>query len=396
MKEKEDEKDKEKVKEENIARPLNYEELSSFDKIYGNLLVKPGETLTDKELIKLGEKYLTSDRMLELFSKNPEEAYKELSAVKEFNDSMFIKLIVYEEICSKGKFAFKHPDYLLALVKEGSFNLKDPMLLAYAVRLSNEKLALSVTKELVKKGAVLADNILFHSYNNPDITKFLLIEKPSIVSYTDKSTSIDSLIKALKKEGSKFQTTLELLEAAKTGGDDLNIKLDIICPPIFDNDYSKSLFKEYASTYTQHGIEGFKLYNNQIFNKLEKTIKDGGNLKGVSQEFRNYVHKISPEEIVKLLEPFISQDVSSTALTTTTSFSTTSSFEKAFDSSSFSSTSESYTTKTAISPTSSSNSDSLITLSSTTVSLVTEDISTELSGESATLLTGESATDGTS
>ncbi|NBU53725.1 MAG: hypothetical protein EBS33_05060, partial [Alphaproteobacteria bacterium] len=84
-------------------------------------------------------------------SKNPEEAYKELSAVKEFNDSMFIKLIVYEEICSKGKFTFKHPEYLLKLVQEGSFNLQDPMLLAYAVRLSNEKLALSVTKELVKK-----------------------------------------------------------------------------------------------------------------------------------------------------------------------------------------------------------------------------------------------------
>ena len=143
---KEEGKEKEKVKEENMARPLHYDELSSFDKIYGNLLVKPGETLTDKELIKLGEKYLTSDRMLELFSKNPEEAYKELSAVKEFNDSMFIKLIVYEEICSKGKFAFKHPDYLLELVKEGSFNLKDPMLLAYAVRLSNEKLALSVQR----------------------------------------------------------------------------------------------------------------------------------------------------------------------------------------------------------------------------------------------------------
>jgi len=198
MKEKEDEKDKEKVKEENIARPLNYEELSSFDKIYGNLFVKAEESLPDNEVIKLGDKYLTSESMLELFSKKPEEAYKELSAVKEFNDGMFIKLIVYEEICSKGKFAFKHPDYLLELVKEGSFNLKDPMLLAYAVRLSNEKLALSVTKELVKKGAVIADNILFHSYNNPDITKFLLIEKPSIITCQNNLMGTDAVIKKVQ------------------------------------------------------------------------------------------------------------------------------------------------------------------------------------------------------
>ena len=397
MKEKEDEKDKEKVKEENIARPLNYEELSSFDKIYGNLFVKAEESLPDNEVIKLGDKYLTSESMLELFSKKPEEAYKELSAVKEFNDGMFIKLIVYEEICSKGKFAFKHPDYLLELVKEGSFNLKDPMLLAYAVRLSNEKLALSVTKELVKKGAVIADNILFHSYNNPDITKFLLIEKPSIITCQNNLMGTDAVIKKVQTkilqstsetEQDKFKITLELLKAAKTGGEDLNIKLDIICPPIFDNEYSKNFFEEYSEIYKAFGKHGFSLFNGkqiaQRYQDIEEIIKAGGNLKGVSKEFRNYVHKISPAEFVKLLEPFISQDVSSTALTTTTSFSTTSSFEKAFDSSSFSSTSESYTTKTAISPTSSSNSDSLITLSSTTVSLVTEDISTELSGESAT------------
>jgi hypothetical protein len=148
---KEEGKEKEKVKEKNIAESLNSSELNLLEKIYGNLLVKAGESLPDKEVIKLGDKYLTSESMLELFSKKPEEAYKALSAAKEFNDGMFIKLIVYEEICSKGKFTFKNPEYLLKLVQEGSFNLQDPMLLAYAVRLSNEKLALSVTKELVKK-----------------------------------------------------------------------------------------------------------------------------------------------------------------------------------------------------------------------------------------------------
>ena len=132
------------------------------------------------------------------------------------------------------------------------------MLLAYAVRLSNEELALSVTKELVRKGAVIADNILFHSYNNPHVTKFLLREKPSIITCQDKLMGTDAVIKkvqgklftsASETDKVKFKTTLELLKAAKTGGDDLNIKLDIICPPIFDNEYSKALFEIYSKDY---------------------------------------------------------------------------------------------------------------------------------------------------
>ncbi len=355
---KEEGKEKEKVKEKNIAESLNSSELNLLEKIYGNLLVKAGESLPDKEVIKLGDKYLTSESMLELFSKQPEEAYKKLSAAQEFNIGMFIKLIVYEEICSKGKFTFKHPEYLLKLVQEGSFNLQDPMLLAYAVRLSNEKLALSVTKELVKKGAVIADNILFHSYNNPDITKFLLIEKPSIITCQNNLMGTDAVIKKVqtkilqstsKTEQHKFKTTLELLKAAKTGGEDLNIKLDIICPPIFDNEYSKNFFEKYSELYKAFGKYGFSLLNNkqiaQTYQVIEEIIKAGGNLKGVSKEFENYVCGTSSPEIVKLLfkEP-IPQDVSSTTSTTTTSVSTTSSLEKPSSSSGSSSTSESYTT----------------------------------------------------
>ena len=66
---KEEGKEKEKVKEKNIAESLNSSELNLLEKIYGNLLVKAGESLPDKEVIKLGDKYLTSESMLELFSK---------------------------------------------------------------------------------------------------------------------------------------------------------------------------------------------------------------------------------------------------------------------------------------------------------------------------------------
>jgi membrane protease subunit (stomatin/prohibitin family) len=232
-------KEKEKMKEAIIAGAINTPELSSFDKIYGNLVKEPGKSLTPEEVTKLGDQYLTSDRILNLFSKNPKKAYEELITAHKFDTGMFIKLVVYQQVCSIGKFAFEHHKYLLDSVKNGTFNLGDPMLLAYAVRLSNEELALSVTKELVRKGAVIADNILFHSYNNPHVTKFLLREKPSIITCQDKLMGTDAVIKkvqgklftsASETDKVKFKTTLELLKAAKTGGDDLNIKLDIICP----------------------------------------------------------------------------------------------------------------------------------------------------------------------
>ena len=54
---KEEGKEKEKVKEKNIAESLNSSELNLLEKIYGNLLVKAGESLPDKEVIKLGDKY---------------------------------------------------------------------------------------------------------------------------------------------------------------------------------------------------------------------------------------------------------------------------------------------------------------------------------------------------
>jgi hypothetical protein len=194
-------------------------------------------------------------------------------------------------------------------------------------------------KNLLKKGAVIADNILFHSYNNPDITKFLLIEKPSIITCQNNLMGTDAVIKKVqtkilqstsKTEQHKFKTTLELLKAAKTGGEDLNIKLDIICPPIFDNEYSKNFFEKYSELYKAFGKYGFSLLNNkqiaQTYQVIEEIIKAGGNLKGVSKEFENYVCGTSSPEIVKLLfkEP-IPQDVSSTTSTTTTSVSTTSS-----------------------------------------------------------------------
>ncbi|MCP5362788.1 MAG: hypothetical protein H6911_02340 [Rickettsiaceae bacterium] len=238
-KEKEEGKEKEKMKEAIIAGAMNTPELSSFGKIYGDLVKEPGKSLTTEEVTKLGDQYLTSDRILNLFSKNPKKAYEELITAHKFDTGMFIKLVVYQQVCSVGKFAFEHHKYLLDSVKNGTFNLGDPMLLAYAVRLSNEELALSVTKELVRKGAVIADNILFHSYNNPHVTKFLLREKPSIITCQDKLMGTDAVIKkvqgklftsASETDKVKFKTTLELLKAAKTGGDDLNIKLDIICP----------------------------------------------------------------------------------------------------------------------------------------------------------------------
>jgi hypothetical protein len=214
---------------------------------------------------------LTSDRILNLFSKNPEEAYKELRIAERFDTGMFIKLIIYEQVCSNGKFAFENGKYLMDLVKTSSFNLDDPMLLAYAI-----------------------------------------------------------------------------LKAAKTGGDDLNIKLDIICPPFFDNQASKNLFERYSKIYQSYGKNGFNLYNNKsakkIYEDIEAMIKAGGNIKAVSKEFTNYVHKISPPEIIELLKPFIPQDVSSTTSTTTTSISTTSSLEKSFTSISSLSTSELQTT----------------------------------------------------
>jgi hypothetical protein len=156
-----------------------------------------------------------------------------------------------------------------------------------------------------------------------------------------------------KTEQHKFKTTLELLKAAKTGGEDLNIKLDIICPPIFDNEYSKNFFEKYSELYKAFGKYGFSLLNNkqiaQTYQVIEEIIKAGGNLKGVSKEFENYVCGTSSPEIVKLLfkEP-IPQDVSSTTSTTTTSVSTTSSLEKPSSSSGSSSTSELQTT-TAVS-----------------------------------------------
>lgn len=352
-------KEKEKMKEAIIAGAINTPELSSFDKIYGNLVKEPGKSLTPEEVTKLGDQYLTSDRILNLFSKNPKKAYEELITAHKFDTGMFIKLVVYQQVCSIGKFAFEHHKYLLDSVKNGTFNLGDPMLLAYAVRLSNEELALSVTKELVRKGAVIADNILFHSYNNPHVTKFLLREKPSIITCQDKLMGTDAVIKkvqgklftsASETDKVKFKTTLELLKAAKTGGDDLNIKLDIICPPIFDNEYSKALFEIYSKDYPDNQWLFYNIISlKKHYKGIEKIIKDGGNFKGVSKEFENYVREVSSAEIVKLLftEP-ISQDISSTASTTTTSVSTTFSLEK-FASSSSSSTSESYTTKTAVS-----------------------------------------------
>lgn len=379
---KEEGKEKEKMKENIIAAALHASELNSFDNIYGNLVKEPGKSLTTEEVRKLGDQYLTSESMLELFSKNPEEAYKELSAAKEFDTGMFIKLIVYEEICSKGKITFKHPEYLLNLVRGGSFDLQDPMLLAYAVRFSNKNLALSVTKELVKKGAVIADNILFHSYNNPDITKFLLMEKLSIITYQDKFMGTDSLIKKLQTkisqstsetEQHKFQTTLELLKAAKTGGEELNIKLDIICPPIFDNEYSEILFKEYAVAYQQYGKVGLCVYNDKIYLDIEKIIKAGGNLKRISKEFEDYAHKCSSPEIVKLLfKESIPQDVSSTASTTTTSVSTTSSLGKSFTSASSSSTSSPSSSSSFLGDDSVTTSSFLTLPSSTTIESISD------------------------
>jgi hypothetical protein len=324
---KEEGKEKEKVKEAIIARPLTISVSKSLGQIYGNFLLEAEKLFT----LGIGSEPPALDKILERITTDPAGAYKKLIVDKGLDDGIFIKLIVTEEIPSPiNNFTFGNKKYLTDLVKKGNFNLQDPMLLAYAVRLSNEEFALSVTKELVSKGAVIADNILFHSYNNPNVTKFLLIEKPSIITCQDKLMGTDAVIKkvqgklftsASETDKVKFKTTLELLKAAKIGGDDLNIKLDIICPTHF------------------------------------------------------------------------SQDVSSTTSTTTTSVSTTSSFEKAFDSSSFSSTSESYTTKTAIPTTSSSNSDSLITLSSTTISLVSKEGTSEVSlaGDDGGT-TGESAT----
>jgi len=343
---KEEGKEKEKVKEAIIAPALHHDELSSFDILYGNLVKEPGKSLTTEEVRKLGDQYLTSDRMLNLFSKNPEEAYKELITARKFDTGMFIKLIVYEEICSKGKFVFEHPEYLLNLVKGGSFDLQDPMLLAYAVRFSNENLALFVTNELVKKGAVIANSILFYSYNNPHVTKFLLIEKPSIITSQDKLIGTDALIKKVQGKLStsasetdkvKLKTTLKLLEAAKIGDKDLNIKLDIICPPFFDNKASEILFEDYASAFKQFGDIGLKLYDMHIEESIKNQIKSGGNLKGVSKEFESYVRKCeyNNPEFVKAFF----QDISSTTSTATTSVSTTSSLEKSFTSASFSSTS---------------------------------------------------------
>lgn len=134
--------------------------------------------------------------MLNLLSTPPpQKAYEHLSTKYEFEAGMFIQLITRVELGSKGKFAFKHSGYLLELVKEGNFNLKDPLLLTYAVRLSNEDLALSVTKELVKKGAVI-DNILYHSYYNPHITKYLLIEKIAIPT----TMEINAVIEKVQKK----------------------------------------------------------------------------------------------------------------------------------------------------------------------------------------------------
>jgi hypothetical protein len=296
----------------------------------------PKKPSVDEKLLK---QLITSDSMLKLLSSKPQKAYEKLSTKYEFDTGMFIKLITYAEISSNGKFAFKDSKYLLDLVKNGSFNLDDPMLLAYAVRLSNEELALSVTKELITKGAKITGNILYHSYYNPPLTKFLLllIEELAIPISQDKTAGIDAVIKKVqakfsilksKKDKDNVEMTLKLLEAAKIGGDDLNIKLDKICPTDF------------------------------------------------------------------------SQNVSSTSSTTTTSISTTSSFEKSFDNSSSSSTSVSYTTTAAVSATSSSGDDTVTISSSSSGSTSSSDYSilssiTEgipESADSAIPLTGESAT----
>lgn len=269
---KEEGKEKEKVKEAIIAHPLTSSVSKSLGQIYGNFLLEAEKLFS----LGIGSELPALDKILERITTDPAGAYKKLIVDKGLDDGIFIKLIVTEEIPSSiNNFTFGNKEYLTDLVKKGNFNLQDPMLLAYAVPLSNEELALSVTKELVSKGAVIADNILFHSYNNPNVTKFLLIEKPSIITCQDKVTGTDAVIEKVQKKSyysaserdkTNLDTTLKLLEAAKTGGDDLNIKLDTICPTHF------------------------------------------------------------------------SQDVSSTTSTTTTSFSTTSSFEKAFDSSSSSTT----------------------------------------------------------
>ena len=348
-------KDDSSMKEGIIAGHIDGPELISFEKIYGYLVKEQGKSLTTQEVTKLGEQYLTSDRMLKLFSEDPEQAYKELSIAERFDTGMFIKLIIYAQLCSNGKFAFENGKYLMDLVETSSFNLADPMLLAYAVRLSNEDLALYVTKELVRKGAVIADNILFHSYNNPQVTKFLLLEKPSIITCQDKLTGTDMV---MKKVQYKFSS------ASETDKGKLKTNLDLLKAAKMEQEKAAKMEQEFPC-FTTEGTRCFVPID--VTNTTEK------------QEYREHSFFL---ENPTLKEGVGGLHKANSPVTTPTHTKNYYNWDVIYDPSSKSVRIDLLKDKIVTAPSSGSDSVTTSSLSSTTVSLVTEDISTELSGES--------------